>query len=248
MSPRQDKILLIEGKRSSLESLLPALQSHWTTFVAYTGTAALNLGKKSPPQLIVFDAATMRSNGERNCRRIRKAMPDVPFVHVRAPEAEQPDIEADVFLQRPFTTRKLHNRIRALLPADGTLEQIVRLGHLTLYLGKRSIEVAGQGEHSVTPKVARLIEEFLRHPNEILSRQQLMERVWQTSYIGDTRTLDVHVRWIREIIEPEPHDPQVLATVRGIGYIWQWPTPNDVPQALAHQPSLSSTTTTHPSN
>ncbi len=226
MSPRATKILLIEGQRSSLESLLPILQSHGTIEVAHTGTAAFRAIEQEMPQLVLFDASTMRSSGVRNCQRLRQRLPDTPFIHVRDDQNDPPDLDLEVFLQRPFTPRKLHNRIRALLPADETAEQVVRLGHLTLFLGKRSIRVGEQGEQMVTPKVAQLLEQFLRHPNEILSRRDLMESVWQTSYIGDTRTLDVHVRWIREIIETEPNHPTLLATVRGVGYMLQWPTLN----------------------
>ena len=72
----------------------------------------------------------------------------------------------------------------------------------------------------MTPKLAHLLEEFLRHPNQILGRHTLMENVWKTSYFGDTRTLDVHIRWIREIIEVDPAKPLLLRTIRGVGYIF----------------------------
>lgn len=226
MSPSRNKILLIEGQRRSPESLLPTLQAHGGITVVHTTTAAFKAIEQELPHLIIFDASTMRSSGVRNCQRLRQHLPHTPFIHIRDEQSEPPELDLDVFLQRPFTSRKLNNRVRALLPADESTEQIVRLGHLTLYLGKRSVRVGEQAEQMVTPKVAQLLEQFLRHPNEILSRRELMESVWKTSYIGDTRTLDVHVRWIRELIEPEPNKPILLATVRGVGYMLQWPTLN----------------------
>ncbi|MFQ5421121.1 MAG: winged helix-turn-helix domain-containing protein, partial [Anaerolineae bacterium] len=104
--------------------------------------------------------------------------------------------------------------------ADDQNEEIIRFGNIILYKSKRSVEVAGQGESRLTPKLVQLLEEFLRHPNQLVSRRQLMEHVWQTSYVGDTRTLDVHIRWIRECIEVNPARPQMLKTIRGKGYIF----------------------------
>jgi DNA-binding response OmpR family regulator len=72
----------------------------------------------------------------------------------------------------------------------------------------------------LTPKQAQLLEEFVRYPNQVVSRRQLMQNVWRTDYIGDTRTLDVHIRWVREIIEEDPAQPKLLRTVRGKGYIF----------------------------
>ena len=128
--------------------------------------------------------------------------------------------EADVYLQLPFTPRKLLNRVRALLPVDQVKEEIVRYGSISLYRTKRSVEVNGQGESLLTPKLADLLEEFIRHPNEVVTRRQLMIDVWKTDYIGDTRTLDVHIRWMRELIEEDPAKPTLLKTVRGKGYIF----------------------------
>ena len=144
------------------------------------------------------------------------------MIHIRpAGTTEDRSAEADIYLAVPFTPRKLLNRVRALLPADSTVEQIVRAGNITLYCGKRSVEVNGRGERRLTPKLCRLLEELLRHPNEIVTRSQLMENVWHTTYVGDTRTLDVHIRWVREMIEKEPSRPTVLRTARGQGYVYR---------------------------
>lgn len=217
-------ILLVEGRGAGDDSLAPALAKKWQLGIAHTGAEALAFSDSSYPDIVVFDSSTMRSSGARICQRLRRSAPETPLIHCRSADMKEPlDAAADVYLQKPFTSRKLSNRIRALLPANDSEEQIVRAGHLTLYLGKRSVEVGGKGEHQLTPKLTRLLEEFLRHPNEVLSRKQLMEQVWQTSYVGDTRTLDVHIRWAREIIEEQPKQPKLLATVRGIGYIFQSP-------------------------
>ncbi|MCB0000327.1 MAG: response regulator transcription factor [Anaerolineales bacterium] len=215
------KILLVEGKRAGGLSLAPALQkSSYCLQVVYTGAAAVEWLQTEKPDLVVFDASAMRTTGVRSCRRIRQLVGETPMIYALAAEqVEDLTAEADVYLQRPFTSRKVLNRIRVLLPADDATEEVVRCGSLTYFRTKRSLASEG-GEKRLTPKLALLLEEFLRHPNQLITRLQLMENVWNTTYIGDTRTLDVHIRWIRECIEQNPARPQLLRTVRGKGYIF----------------------------
>jgi len=218
---RTATILLVEGTSAKASSMaIPLAKTGLGVTIEHSGAGAVRWAKRNQLDLIVIDASTMRSSGVRTCRRLRKAVPDVPIIHCRAAGlVEDRTAQADIYLVQPFTARKLLNRIWALLPADDLDEEIVRLGPLTLYCDKRSVEVAGEGEHKLTPKMASLLEELLRHPNQILSRNSLMEIVWKTNYFGDTRTLDVHIRWLREIIEHNPAEPKLLRTVRGVGYI-----------------------------
>lgn len=217
-------ILLIEGKQVSGSSLSPALDKAGLQYhLVYSGTAAIeNIVQNGPPQLIIFDSTAMRSSGIRTCRRLRRIVGDTPIIHCRANGTEEDTTaQADVYLEHPFTSRKLLNRVRALLPADTLKEEVVRCGDLTFYRTKRSVEIANQGEQQLTPKLVKLLEEFLRNPEVIIDRRQLMQNVWNTDYIGDTRTLDVHIRWIREYIENDPAKPQLLVTIRGKGYIFR---------------------------
>ena len=220
-------ILIVEGKAGE-HSFVPALEkAGYQVFVVQTGAAALATIEKTGIQLIVFDASFMRSSGARICRRLRRVTETTPLIHVRAEnQTLDQSADADVFMQRPFTPRKILNRIRALLPADEVKEEIVRYGSICLYRTKRSVEVNGQGESQLTPKLTLLLEEFIRHPNEVITRRQLMQNVWNTDYIGDTRTLDVHIRWMRELIEMDPAHPVILKTVRSKGYIFCHPTPS----------------------
>lgn len=217
---RESRILLIEGRSAGTNSLLSALQKPgWQLIIAHSSKAALETFQQQTPDLAIFDAVTMRSNGTRICSRLRRRNASVPIIHCRAAAQPQPiNGDADIYLEHPFTPRKLVNRIRALLPADPTREEIIRIGELIYYRNKRSIFTPKQGERRLTPKLAFLLEQFLRHPNETLNRKWLMEMVWKTSYVGDTRTLDVHVRWIREFIEEDPANPQRLLTIRRTGY------------------------------
>lgn len=217
------KILLVEGKRAGRLSLAPALEkASYRLQVVYTGAAAVAwLQAEEKPDLVVFDASAMRTTGVRSCRRIRQLVGEgTPIIYGLAEDQlEDGEAEADVYLQRPFTPRKVLNRIRTLLPANDATEEIIRCGHLTYFRTKRSL-ASENGEKRLTPKLALLFEEFLRHPNQVITRLQLMENVWNTTYVGDTRTLDVHIRWIRECIERNPAYPQLLRTVRGKGYIF----------------------------
>lgn len=213
-------ILLLEGKRTGNGGSLHALQKAGKKVALFhTGTKAVTYLEDADPQLIIVNAATMRSSGSRICRRFRKIKPDVPLIHIRG-EAEDKDEEcqADEYLQLPFTPRKLMNRVKSLLPANVLTEEVVRYGPITFFRTKRSVEVNGRGETKLTPKLAHLLEEFLRHPNQLVTRKQLMIDVWKTDYVGDTRTLDVHIRWVREILEEDPTHPRLLLTVRGRGY------------------------------
>ena len=218
----QNVVLLVEGKRASDNSVVPALKkAGFRVVLVPTGKAALAEVKSNTFNLVIFNASMMRSNGARSCRRLRHVVGNVPIIHIRAAGwHEEVEAEADVYLERPFTPRKLYNRIKALLPPDLSKEEIVRCGDLVYYRTKRSVQVLGKGESRLTPKLAQLLEEFVRHPNEIVTRRQLMLNVWHTDYVGDTRTLDVHIRWIRELIEKDPAYPQRLQTVRGRGYIF----------------------------
>jgi DNA-binding response OmpR family regulator len=213
-------ILLVEGHSAGRDSLVSALQkANYNAAVVHTGNDAIKWLDDRMPDLILFDASSMRSNGVRTCQRLRKLALKTPIIHCRAKgEEEDRSAGADVYLERPFSARKVLNRVRALLPADIAKEEVVRYGDITLFRSKRSVEVTGKGEFTLTPKLALLLETFIRHPNEVLSRRDLMVAVWDTDFIGDTRTLDVHVRWVRECIEKEPSHPQLLKTVRGKGY------------------------------
>ena len=219
-------ILLLEGKSISPHSLNNALQkAKYRVEACHNGKGAMDAIAITKPDLVVFNAASMRSNGSRTCGRLRRALGDTPIIHIRqCGVPEELEAEADIYLEHPFTPRKLLNRIRTLLPANEVTEEVVRYGDVKFYPNKSSVDVADQGEQRLTPKLAQLIQEFMRHPNEVVTRTQLMQNVWNTDYIGDTRTLDVHVRWVREVLEADPGKPKRLQTVRGKGYIFIIPS------------------------
>lgn len=222
MSSEGIRILLVEGKRAGTDSLSIFLKKRWPDIVTvHSGADALASARFRTPNLLVFDASTMRSSGVRMCRRLRQEFPEIPFIHSRPQGAvEDKTLGADVYLVKPFSARKLNNRVFQLLPADENDNSILSVGDYRLFLEKGAVDVPNKGEQQLTPKVAKLLELLMKNVDQVVSRQQIMEEVWQTTYLGDTRTLDVHIRWIRQAIEITPNKPQVLTTAHGVGYIF----------------------------
>jgi DNA-binding response OmpR family regulator len=142
------------------------------------------------------------------------------------------DIACEQRLAKPFTARKLRDTVRGMLAT--AIPHTLKAG--SIELDQVSRLVSGQkGRHHLTPKQCELLALFMQHPNQVISRRELMENIWKTAYLGDTRTLDVHVRWLREKIELDPDRPEILITKRGIGYVLVAPgaeaPPEDGPEA-----------------
>jgi DNA-binding response OmpR family regulator len=213
------RILLIQRSGKSGRSFAPALERKgFEVEVANTGKAALEHGPESWPDLVVLDAASLGTSGIRICQDLRKGLNGVPLIHI-FPEGRGGSDErsglADISLEMPFTARKLVNRINRLSPSAH--EGVLEVGPVKLTLGTREVECYGK-EKRLTPKTARLLELLMRNPGRTLPRGFLMKRVWRTDYVGDTRTLDVHVHWVRKAIEPTPKKPCHVVTIRGVGY------------------------------
>lgn len=211
------EVLLIEGKRASKRaSFASALSRRYTISIANTGKQAIKILEKSSPDIIVLNAATTRTSGHRICVAIRQLNIDIPIIHIQKQGSPRSKSPADIQLNMPFTPRKLFNRIDRFIAAkDG---EMLKTGPFQMNLKSR-ILTTKNGEQRLTPKLATLMELFMRQPNEVLERSYLMAQVWQTDYLGDTRTLDVHIRWIREAIEDKPSKPTFLRTIRGKGYM-----------------------------
>ena len=211
------KILLIESVRANGKSFSPALKKRYDLALAYSGKQGAALAQGTLPDVVVLDAVSMRTSGDRICRMLRSQLPDTPLIHIRVPFARKDQKSAaDVVLHYPFTWRKLVNRINRFIEASDEGE-ILTVGPLKLNVPKRLLLV-GEEEVRLTPKLAGLASIFLKHPNTIIARKTLIQQVWNTDYMGDTRTLDVHIRWLREAVEENPSKPRFITTVRGVGY------------------------------
>ncbi len=212
------KVLLIESVRANGRSFSFSLEKRYALSLAYSGKQGLKLAQELLPDVVVLDAVSMRTSGDRICRALRKQLPDTPIIHIRPPfEGQERPSPADVFLHHPFTWRKLVNRIKRLVEARDKGGEVLQAGNICLNVPKRLLMVGDQ-EKRLTPKLAGLAEIFLKHPNTVIARKVLIQQVWNTEYMGDTRTLDVHIRWLREALEENPGRPCILTTVRGVGY------------------------------
>lgn len=209
------RVLFIGRIQSTRPATVKALEKRFEVVVVNSGKSGIECAKERPFQAIVLDAASMRTPGDRLCREIKDALPSTPIVHIHPGPKETAQSAADTLLIPPFTPRKLVNSVERLL--QGQSDDFVNCGPFSINLARRVLTVNGQ-ETQLTPKQALLVEMFFRNPGATLDRRTLMEKVWQTDYLGDTRTLDVHIRWIRQLIELDPSKPRYLRTVRGIGY------------------------------
>lgn len=211
------KILWIEGKRAASPSLIPGLRRKgYTVDIVSTGTQALHYLTDNRPNLMVINAASMRSNGRRNCRTLRNTRPDLPIIVITSSEFPlDGDSGANVVLELPFTARKLINRMHPLLPAQD--ENMLHAGTIDLDTRNRRVSCNGR-EERLTPRLVALLKMLIEHHGEVVQREILFKSVWETTYTGDTRTLDVHISWLRQAIEEDPRHPVLLKTVRGLGY------------------------------
>jgi DNA-binding response OmpR family regulator len=211
------RILWVEGKRTDYTSFVPSLRKKefWVEIVP-TGSAAMARLVEVDPDLVVVNAASLRSSGKRICNEIREKSSELPIVLIVSPEHATSGITtANVILELPFTSRKLLNRIAPLLPGDG--KNILHVGFIRLDLERKRVRCLGR-EARLTPRMTHLLQVLLLHAGEAVDRQKLFSEVWDTKYTVDTRTLDVHISWLREALEEDPRQPQFLKTIRGVGY------------------------------
>jgi len=211
------RILWIEGKRADSPSFIPDLRKKdYLVEIVSTGSDALAHLVEVDPDLVVINAPSMRTSGKRICRDLRERMNGLPIVIILAPEQSLNNEScASVILKMPFTIRKLLNRITPLLPGDG--QHMLHVGYIRLDLERRRVRCQGR-EARLTPRLTHLLQVLMKHPDEVIQRQQLFREVWDTEYTVDTRTLDVHISWLRKALEENPRHPQYLKTIRGVGY------------------------------
>ncbi|MCK6580748.1 MAG: response regulator transcription factor [Anaerolineae bacterium] len=174
--------------------------------------------------VVILDSISLRTPGERTARALKQQLNDTPLIHLYPGAKSDAASAADIVLVPPFSARKINNAIARLLTKPDSGGEVLECGPWGLNVERRLLITASGQEVSLTPKLARLLEVFFHHPGETLHRRTLMEKVWQTDYLGDTRTLDVHVRWIRRAIEQDASSPRYLMTVRGVGYRLEAPT------------------------
>jgi DNA-binding response OmpR family regulator len=213
---KKTTLLVIEGRHAEIPSFATDLQKKGFDVVsAQNGSEAVSKLKQTNPSLVVVNAPSMRSTGIRICLSIRKKDARVPIILVVENEKPVDKELADSVLALPFTVQKLVNRIKALMPGDG--DHVVSVGPIRLDLENRRVRSLGKNTR-LTPRLITLLQILLDKHGEVVEREALFKKVWETNYTGDTRTLDVHISWLRRAIELDPDNPKFLKTIRGVGY------------------------------
>ena len=223
------KILVVEDDSNLLETIkYNLIKEHYEVLVAEDGAEALAIARKEKPDLIILDIMLPVIDGFEVCRILRQEM-TAPIIMLTARTGETDrimglDTGADDYMTKPFSIRELLARIRALLRRARVTavklpeaQSILSVGDIIIDLNRHRVTVKEQ-PLELTAKEYDLLVFLLQNESYVFSREQLLEKVWGYDFAGDTRTVDVHIRWLRQKIESDPANPEHLLTVRGTGY------------------------------
>jgi len=223
-----NKVLIVEDDANLLETLKYNLNKEsYIVVTAIDGEQALDVARREKPDLIILDIMLPRLSGFEVCRILRKEI-STPIVMLTA-KADETDkivgleIGADDYITKPFSVRELIARIRAMLRRAKITEtqsgedKVLHIGDLRVDIERHQVSLLDTALE-LRPKEFELLVFLAKNKGLVFSREQLLEKLWGYDYIGDTRTVDVHVRWLRQKIESDPANPKYLVTVRGTGY------------------------------
>lgn len=222
------KILIVEDDRNLLDTLKYNLRKEgYNAVAAFDGAEALDVARREKPDLIILDIMLPKLSGFEVCRILRKEM-TIPILMLTAKDEEVDkivglEIGADDYMTKPFSMRELLARLGAMLrraemavqPAGG--EKVLRIDDLEIDIARHKVFLGGTALE-LSPKEFDLLAFLAKNKGFVFSREQLLDKVWGYDYAGDTRTVDVHIRWLRQKIESDPSKPERLVTVRGTGY------------------------------
>lgn len=231
-----EKILVVEDEQTLQETLAYNLtRQGYEVETVGDGIKALDLARKTHPDLIILDIMLPGIDGFEVCRILRQEM-TTPVLMLTARDDEIDrvvglEVGADDYLTKPFSMRELLARVKAMLRRVRLMReefsqtasevsvpsQLITFGNLVIDITRREVRLNDQ-VIPLKPKEYELLLFLAQHRGQVLSREFILERVWGWDYIGDSRTVDVHVRWLREKIEEQPAQPMRIVTVRGAGY------------------------------
>jgi len=208
---------MVEGKRANRTSFTTGLmKKDFEVHSVPNGNEAVDFVQVEKPQLVIVDASSLRTGGKRICSAIHKKIPQVPIILIvdeGCNGSKYKDVNEVLVL--PFTLQKLLNRIKPFLERqDGA---ILEAGPIKLDLLQRWVSCNGKDER-LTPRLFILLKTLMQKPGKPIEREELFKKIWETNYVGDMRSLDVHVSWLRKAIEKDPRNPELIKTQRGVGY------------------------------
>lgn len=231
--PLKPQILIVEDEETIRDMISLALREEGYDVTPISdGQTALSLiqnvnnGDQPQPDLIILDLMLPEVNGLDICRILRYQQNTTPILILSAKASETDrvlglEVGADDYLTKPFSTRELVARCRALLRRQSYRTQlpaqIKQYKEITLYPDECRVLARGE-EVNLSPKEFKLLELFMSYPKRVWSRQQLIDQIWGIDFVGDMKTVDVHIRWLREKLEQDASKPEYLITVRGFGY------------------------------
>ena len=223
------KILLVEDEHSIADPVIYNLkQEGFSVTHVDEGPIALEIFSEESFDLIILDLMLPEISGLDICRSIRKES-DVPIIMVTAKDSEADrvsglELGADDYVTKPFSVRELMSRVRAVLRRTTTtttktnkIDKSIKSGNIEINLSKYEAKVDDKNI-DLTPREFELLYAFCENEGNLMSREQIFDEIWGYSFIGNTKTLDVHIQRIREKIEKDPRKPKRLVTVRGVGY------------------------------
>ncbi|MCS0498796.1 response regulator transcription factor [Protaetiibacter mangrovi] len=221
------RILIVEDEPSLAEPLAFLLgREGYDTVIAGDGRAALAEFDRGGADLVLLDLMLPGLSGTEVCRELRSRS-SVPIIMLTAKDSEVDivvglELGADDYVTKPYSSRELLARIRAVLRRrveieEDPIEAVLEAGPVRMDIERHAVSVDGT-EVAMPLKEFELLEFLLRNAGRVLTRGQLIDRIWGSDYFGDTKTLDVHIKRIRAKIEPDPSNPKLLVTVRGLGY------------------------------
>ena len=219
------RVLVVEDEESYSDALAYLLRKEgYEVAIAADGNSAIAEFERNGADIVLLDLMLPGLPGTEVCRQIRQTS-SVPVIMVSAKDDEVDkvvglELGADDYVTKPYSPRELVARIRAVLrrgQEPDLLPDTLEAGPVRMDVERHVVTVHG-AEQRLPLKEFELLEMFLRNPGRVLTRGQLIDRVWGSDYVGDTKTLDVHVKRLRAKLEPDPSEPKYLVTVRGLGY------------------------------
>ncbi|PWH15651.1 MAG: hypothetical protein DDG58_10765 [Ardenticatenia bacterium] len=219
-------VLLVEGDEAAARGVIEPILSRRKHTVIYANDPYTAIAKAHAewPDLVVVNATGNVCHAQRICEALDRSNLEIPRLIVSDEETQQEQLQGNAYLRLPFSPRQLTYRIKKALSMQPG--RFLRVGDICVDTLKHAVKYRGQVNH-LTPRELILLTYLMKNAGRDISRTELMQAVWGTAYVGDTRTIEVHIRWLRCKLEEDPKHPQHILTVRRVGYRFEVTPPED---------------------